>query len=88
MSTTLINFESFVEWDNNPFILFNNQEKILYLNNAAEILFGYVAKKELYDIALSYAPQNFGYKTTSLTLGYDSFVFHAITVGYENEDQI
>lgn len=88
MNTTLINFEPFVEWDNNPFILFSNQGKILYLNNAAEILFGYVAKKELYDIALSYAPQNFGYKTTSLTLSYDSFVFHAITVGYENEEQI
>ena len=88
MNTTLINFESFVEWDNSPFILFNNQEKILYLNNAAEILFGYVSKKELYDIALSYAPQNFGYKTTPLTLSYDSFVFHAITVGYENEEQI
>ena len=88
MNTTFINFESFVEWDNSPFILFNNQEKILYLNNAAEILFGYVSKKELYDIALSYAPQSFGYKTTSLALSYDSFVFHAITVGYENEEQI
>ena len=88
MNTTSINFESFVEWDTNPFILFNNQEKILYLNNAAELLFGYVSKKELYDIAISYAPQNFGYKTTSLSLSYDSFIFHAITVGYENEEQI
>ena len=83
-----INFEAFVEWDNSPFILFNNSGKILYLNNAAEILFGYVSKKELYDIAVSYAPQNFGYKTTSLTLNYDSFMFHAITIGYENEEQI
>jgi hypothetical protein len=83
-----INFESFVEWDSSPFILFNNSGKILYLNNAAEILFGYVSKKELYDIAVSYAPQNFGYKTTSLSLNYDSFLFHAITVGYENETQI
>ncbi len=83
-----INFESFVEWDSSPFILFNNSGKILYLNNAAEILFGYVSKKELYDIAVSYAPQNFGYKTTSLSLNYDSFLFHAITVGYENEEQI
>ncbi len=83
-----INFESFTEWDNSPFILFNHQGKILYLNNAAEILFGYVSKKELYDIALSYASQNFGYKTTSLNLNYDAFVFHAITVGYENEEQI
>jgi hypothetical protein len=88
MNTTSIDFKSFVEWDNNPFILFSNQGKILYLNNAAEILFGYVMKKELYDIALSYAPQNFGYKTTSLTLNYDTFIFHAITVGYENEEQI
>jgi nitrogen-specific signal transduction histidine kinase len=88
MSTKLIDFESFVEWDNSPFILFDNQGKILYLNNAAEILFGYVSKKELYDIALSYAPQDFGYKTTTLTLSYDSFVFYALSVGYENEEQI
>ncbi len=83
-----INFESFVEWDNSPFILFNNSGKILYLNHAAEILFGYVSKKELYDIALCYAPHNFGYKSTTLSLHYDSFLFHAITVGYENEEQI
>lgn len=88
MNTTSIDFQAFVEWDNNPFILFSDQGKILYLNNAAEILFGYVSKKELYDIALSYAPQNFGYKTTSLTLNYDTFIFHAVTVGYENEEQI
>jgi len=83
-----INFESFVEWDNSPFILFNDQGKILYLNNTAEILFGYVSQKELYNIALSYAPQNFGYKNTTLVLTYDTFMFHSITVGYENEDQI
>jgi len=88
MNTTSIDFQAFIEWDNNPFILFNDQGKILYLNNAAEILFGYVSKKELYDIAVSYAPQSFGYKTTSLILNYDAFVFHAITVGYKNEEQI
>lgn len=88
MNTTSIDFQPFIEWDNSPFILFSNQGKILYLNNAAEILFGYVSKKELYDIALSYAPQSFGFKTTTLTLSYESFLFYAITVGYENEDQI
>ena len=88
MNTESIDFQAFIEWDNNPFILFSAQGKILYLNNAAEILFGYVSKKELYDIALSYAPQSFGYKTTSLALNYDSFMFHAITIGYENEEQI
>ncbi len=88
MNTTSINFKSFVEWDNSPFILFSNQGKIIYLNNASEILFGYVSKQELYDIALSYAPKFFGYKTTTLSLAYDSFLFYAITVGYENETEI
>ncbi len=83
-----IDFESFIDWDNSPFILFDSRGKILYLNNASEILFGYVSKKELYDIALSYAPQNFGYRTTTISLSYDSFMFYAITVGYENEEQL
>ena len=83
-----INFESFIEWDISPFILFSNEGKILYLNNAAEILFGYVSKQELYDITIAYAPQSFGYKRTYLTLSYDSFLFYAITVGYENEEQM
>ena len=88
MNTTSINFESFIEWDNNPFILFSNLGKILYLNNAAEILFGYVSQKELYNIAVSYATQDFGYRSTTLSLTYDSFTFYSITVGYESEDQI
>ncbi len=88
MNTTSINFESLVEWDNSPVILFSHKGKILYLNQAAEILFGYVSQKELFDIAVSYAPKYFGYKTNSLTLSYDAFVFHAITVGYENEEEI
>lgn len=88
MNTISIDFQPFVDWDNSPFILFNPQGKILYLNNSAEILFGYVSKKELYDLALAYAPHSFGYKTTTLTLNYDAFNFYAITVGYENEEQL
>jgi hypothetical protein len=88
MNTASIDFQSFTDWDNSPFILFDSGNKILYLNNAAEILFGYVSTKELYDLAVAYAPQDFGYKTTTLSLNYDSFTFYAITVGYENEDQI
>ncbi len=88
MNTTSIDFQPFVDWDNSPFILFDASGKILYLNNSAEILFGYVSKKELYNLALTYAPHNFGYKTTTLTLNYDTFSFYAITVGYENEEQL
>ena len=88
MNTESIDFQSFLDWDNSPFILFSNQSKILYLNNSAEILFGYVSKKELYDLALAYAPPGFGHITTTLSLNYDAFTFYAITVGYENEEQI
>jgi len=88
MNTLSIDFRPFVEWDNNPFILFDPKGKILYLNNSAEILLGYVSKKELFDLALAYAPQNFGYKTTALSLRYEVFSFYSITVGYENEEQL
>jgi len=88
MNTESINFQSFIDWDTSPFILFSSTSKILYLNNAAEILFGYVTKRELYELALAYAPQSFGYRTTAMSLNYDAFSFYAITVGYENEEQI
>ncbi|MEA1879110.1 MAG: hypothetical protein U9N11_00475 [Campylobacterota bacterium] len=88
MNTTSINFQSFVEWDNSPFILFSNEGKIVYLNANAEILLGYVTHSELYNIALSYAPKNFGYKTTLLNLNYNNYNFYSITVGYENEEQL
>ena len=82
------NFEAFVEWDNSPFILFDNKGSIAYLNHSAEILFGYVSQKELYDIALAYASNSFGYKTTTMTLLYGSYKFYSITVGYEDEHHI
>jgi hypothetical protein len=88
MNTVSIDFQPFVDWDNSPFVLFDYRGKILYLNNAAELLFGYVTKKELYDLALAYAPKTFGYKTTTIRLDYDNFSFYAITVGYENEEQL
>jgi hypothetical protein len=88
MNTLSIDFKQFVECDNSPFILFSARGKILYLNNAAEILMGYVDKKELFDIVLAHAPKEYGYKTTTLTLQYDSLLFYAITVGYQDDEHI
>jgi len=88
MNTVLTNFKFFIENDINPFILFNSSGKILYLNSASEVLLGYVSRQELYDITLSYAPQNFGFRTTKLELQYDAFLFYAFSVSYENEDEI
>jgi hypothetical protein len=88
MNTLSIDFQPFVEWDNSPFILFDERKKIVYLNSAAEILLGYVSRSELSNLALSYAPQTFGYKTTMIDLKYDAFNFYAITVGYEDDIHI
>lgn len=88
MNSISTDFKFFIEYDNSPFILFGNTGKILYLNNAAEVLLGYVTKQELYDIAVSYAPKDFGNKTTRLELQYNIFTFYALTVAYENEEEI
>jgi len=88
MNSLSTDFKFFIENDNSPFILFGNTGKILYLNGVAEILLGYVPQQELYDITVSYAPRDFGSKTIRLDLQYDIFSFYAITVAYENEEQI
>lgn len=88
MNSTSIDFKFFIDHDSTPFILFDSNGKILYLNNSSEILLGYVSRQELYDIALSYAPKDFGSKTTRLELQYDSFSFYAVGVAYDDEDQI
>jgi hypothetical protein len=85
---TLINFKFFIENDSNPFILFNNTGKIKYLNNSAEVLMGSCTPKEIFDLALAYAPQTFGFKKSILNLNFNSFQFYGINVLYENEEFI
>ncbi len=85
---TSIDFKFFIENDSNPFIIFSSLGKIKYLNTSAEILMGSCSPKELFEIALSYAPKNFGYNKTVLDLSFSSFEFYGINVLYENEDFI
>lgn len=77
-----------IEHDYNPFILFSSSGEMTYTNASAELLLSYVEKKVFHDLALAYAPQDFGYKTTFMNLEYDKFNFYAITVGYEDEENI
>jgi len=81
-------YEKFIEFDYNPFILFNKNGKIISLNQEAQYLLGSVAPNELYQLALSYASENYGFKTTFLNLDYGKFRFFAICVGYENDEEI
>jgi len=84
----MTNAQGWIENDYNPFILFSSAGEMSYTNASAELLLSYAEKKIFHDLALAYAPQDFGYKTTFMNLEYDKFHFYAITVGYEDEETI
>jgi len=88
MNSVLTDFRFFIEYDANPFVLFNSKGKIVYLNSSAEILMGSCTREKLFEVTLSYAPKNFGYKKTLLDLSFGYFEFYAINVLYDNEEEI
>ena len=85
---SLIDFEYLVEIDNNPVIVFDHDGKILYLNANAEILLGYVKKREIFNLCLNNAPKEYGFNTIQLELHYGSFTFYSISISYINDDYI
>lgn len=80
--------QQWIEYDFNPFILFNASGKIISLNTEAQYLLGAVESPAIYKIATTYASSTFGFKTTFLELEFGRFKFFGITVGYEDEEQI
>lgn len=88
MSTSNIDYKFLLEVDNNPIIVFNNNGKILCLNNNAEILMGGVSTKEIFHLAISNAPKDYGIKTTQLELSYGHLKFYAINVSYNSDEWI
>ena len=81
-------FEEWVELDLNPIISFNSNAKIIYSNSEAQFLLSRIKQKELFDLALKYAPQTFGAETSYIDLTIKNYTFYAITVKYENDDEI
>jgi hypothetical protein len=81
-------FEEWVELDLNPILSFSSTSKIIYSNSEAQFLLNRIKQKELFDLALSYAPKTFGAQTSYIDLTIKNYTFYAITVMYENEDEI
>jgi hypothetical protein len=81
-------FEEWIELDLNPILSFSSTSKILYSNSEAQFLLNRIKQKELFDLALSYAPKTFGAQTSYIDLTIKNYTFYAITVMYENEDEI
>jgi hypothetical protein len=88
MSTISIDFRFIAEKDSSPLIVFGSRGDILFINDAAEIVTGYLNKKELFSLAMENAPKSFGTKTTLIDLSYRQFSFYAINVCYMNDDWI
>ena len=81
-------YENLVELDLNPIISFSSNGKILYSNSEAQFVLNRVNKKELFEIAVKNASTTYGTKTTYLNLNLKTYSFYAITVSYENEDEL
>jgi len=88
MNTASIDYQFILESDGSPIIVFDHQGRILWLNNAAEILLGYVDRKELFELALNHAPKDFGNRTTLMELHYRQLTFYAINVSYNSDDWV
>lgn len=80
--------QQWLEYDYNPFILFSSNGKILSLNAEAQFLLGVASTNELFELTTTYANISFGFKTTFLELEFGRYKFFAVTIGYENEDEI
>ncbi len=81
-------FEEWCEHDYNPFIVFDKDGKILYVNSEAQFLLGDVSNKELFEMIISYANFGFGYKTTIVDINIGKYSFFALTVGYKDDEKI
>ncbi|WP_331773940.1 hypothetical protein [Sulfurospirillum sp. 1612] len=80
--------EAWIEYDYNPFITFDTDEKVKSLNQEAQYLLGEVSPKKIFELAKTYASMSYGFKTTILDLNFGPYTFYAITVGYLDESEI
>ncbi len=80
--------QQWLEYDYNPFILFNADGKIISVNTEAQFLLGTTTANTLFKLAQTYASISFGFKTTFIELEYGRYKFFGLTVGYRDEEQI
>jgi len=80
--------EKWIEFDYNPYLLFDKNGKILSLNNEAQYLLGYTDPHSLFELAITYANANTGFKTSFIDLEFGRFRFFALMVGYDDENEI
>lgn len=80
--------QQWLEYDYNPFVVFDANGKVISVNSEAQFLLGATTPNTLFELAKVYASVSFGFKTTFLELEYGRYKFFGLTVGYINEEQI
>lgn len=80
--------QQWIEYDFNPYVLFNASGKVLSVNAEGQYLLGAVERHILFELATTYASPSFGFKTTFMELEYGRFKIFGIMVGYMTEDEI
>jgi len=81
-------YEQLLDNDLNPYILFSSSGKLINFNKEAEYLFNFVTPKELYELALQNASQNFGFASKFINIKYKKQTYYAIMVGYLDDEKI
>ncbi len=81
-------YEDWLEYDYNPFVLFDKEGKVVNINAEAQFLIGLVSPKEIFELACAYASYDYGFKTTIVDIDYGKYNFFALTVGYNDDDYI
>ena len=81
-------YEELIEYDLNPYLLFDSNGKIKTYNKEAEFLLNFVSIKELFELAVENASLNHGFNQKYISLKYNKQSYYAILVGYANEDEI
>lgn len=81
-------FENWVEQDLNPIISFSNSGKITYSNQEAQFLLNRVPPKDIYSLAEKHASASYGFNTSYVNLRLKNYVFYAISIFYENDNEI
>ncbi len=80
--------ESWIEYDFNPFFLFDHEGRVLYLNNEAQFLTGKVETSVIFELCRNFASHSFGFRTTMMDLELGNSGFFGIMVGYLDEKKI
>jgi hypothetical protein len=81
-------YEKLLEYDLNPYFIFNSNGRITKFNKEAEFLLNYVGAKELFQLAVDNASQDFGFSQKYIPLKFNKHEYYAILVGYTSDEEI